>query len=149
MLIFLDVCCHALAEQISGDVEITNACVAARSLTAWFDLLERSPRFLNQQQRVGLHAFGIKFVQVLERLAIVALLSNTSRWRLQPKLHAFVHIAEDHLWYGYNYRYVHCYLDEDYIGLTKRLALKVHRGGLMELRILCRWLLRLGSWIPS
>ena len=48
--------------------------------------------------------------------------------------------------YGYNARYVHCFLDEDHIGLTKRLAQKVHRGGLMELRILLRWLLRLGSW---
>ena len=149
MLVFLDRCCHTLAEQVPQDAEIINCCVAARALSAWFDLLERSPRFLDQTQKTGLHSLGMKFVNRLDRLAIIALVSGKSRWKLQPKIHAFIHINEDHLWFGYNARFVHCYLDEDHIGLTKRLALKVHRGGLMELRILCRWLLRLGSWIPS
>ena len=149
MLIFLDTCIHDLARQAPQDPEVVNACVASRALCGWFDLLERSPRFLNDQQRIGLYNFGVKFVATLERLALLALVSGKSRWKLQPKIHSLVHISEDHLSYGYNYRFVHCFVDEDHIGLTKRLACKVHRGGLMELRILCRWLLRLGSWIPS
>lgn len=149
LLVFLDTCLHTLAESemVQGNAEVCNSCVASRALRSWFDLLEKSPRYLNGSQRVELHALAIKFVSVLERLAIIALLTHHQRWRLQPKLHAFIHIAEDHLNYGYNARYVHCFLDEDHIGLTKRLALKVHRGGLMELRILLRWLLRLGSWM--
>ena len=149
MLIFIDRCVHTLRGQVEENPELTNCCVAARSLTAWYDLLERSKRFLNMEQRVGLYNFGRKFVATVERLAVLALLGGHNRWRLQPKLHCMVHIAEDHLRYGYNARYFHCFVDEDHIGLTKRLALKVHRGGLMELRILCRWLLRLGSWIPD
>ena len=149
MLIFLDRCIHTLADQVSDNPEITNCCIATRALSAWFDLLERSPRFLNDTQRVELHALGMKFVKALERLAIIALLADKSRWRLQPKIHSFIHVNEDHLWFAYNARFVHCFLDEDHIGLTKRLALKVHRGDLMELRIVCRWLLRLGSWMPS
>ena len=151
MLIFLDRCIHDLRgqNQNGDDPEIANACVAARALCGWFDLLERSPRYLSQIQRIGLYNFGVKFVDTLNRLAVLALLSNTSRWKIQPKLHVFLHVAEDHLTTGYNARYHHCFLDEDHIGLTKRLAQKVHRGGLMELRILCRWLLRLGSWVPS
>ena len=149
-LIFLDRCVHTLADSsTSRDPEIVHACIAARSLSAWFDRLERSPRFLNQSQRVELHALGIKFVKTLERLAILGLVSNVNRWRLQPKVHALVHISEDHLAYGYNARCHHCYLDEDHIGLTKRLALKCHRGGLLELRILLRWLLRLSTWEPK
>lgn len=131
------------------DAEIINTCIAARCLTAWYDLVERSGRFLTNSQRVELHGLGMRLVLTLERLALLALVSGHSRWRLQRKVHAFIHINEDHLWFGYNCRFVHCYLDEDNIGLTKRLAQKVLRGGLMELRILCRWLLRLGSWMPG
>ena len=151
LLIFLDRCVHDLADRpsSSSNPELAVAAVAARSLAAWFDLLERSPRFLNAEQRVGLHAFACKYVQSLERLAVISLLTHTSRWKLQPKIHAFIHIAEDHLAFGYNYRFCHTYIDEDHIGLTKRLALKVHRGDLMELRVVCRWLLRLGSWLPG
>ncbi len=151
LLVFLDTCLHSLAESelAQGNAEIWNSCVASRALRSWFALLEQSPRYLNHSQRVELHALALKFVSVLERLAVIALMSNRMRWRLQPKVHPFIHIAEDHLRYGYNARYVHCFLDEDHIGLTKRLAQKVHRGGLMELRILLRWLLRLGSWTGS
>lgn len=149
LLIFLDRCCHALAERVRDDPELSNCCVAVRSLTMWFDIMERSGRYLDANQRFHLHSVGIKFVRVLERLAVLALLDGQARWRLQPKLHTFIHICEDSLWYGYNPRFYHCYIDEDHIGLTKRLALKVHRGNLMELRMLCRWLLRLGSWLPS
>lgn len=151
MLIFLDRCIHDLADRpsSSSDPEIAVASVATRSLSSWFDLLERSPRYLTQDQRVGLHGLAVKFVRFLERLAVLALLNQTSRWRLQPKVHPFLHIAEDHLTFGYNYRFCHTYLDEDNIGLIKRLAQKVHRGDLMELRVVCRWLLRLGSWFPG
>lgn len=148
LLIFLDVCLHALVDSgnFQGNAEVYNACTASRALKSWYDLLERSPRFLDNTQRVELHGLAMKSVRVLERLAYIAMLNNRMRWRLQPKVHPFIHIAEDHLWFGVNARFVHCYIDEDSIGLMKRLALRVHRGSLMELRMLCRFLLRLGSW---
>jgi len=150
LLIFLDRCIHALAATAAPCPEVYNACVAARCMTAWFDRLERSPRFLDQNAKAELYSFGTKYVQTVERLAIISLMNGTSRWRLQPKLHAYQHINEDyHLKFGYNARFVHCYIDEDFVGLTKRLAVRVHRGELMEWRILCRWLLRLSSWIPG
>ena len=151
LLIFLDVCLHTLVDSgnVQGNAEVYNACTASRALKSWYDLLERSPRFLNDGQRVELHDLAMKFVRVLERLAVIALLNQRMRWRLQPKVHSFIHIAEDHLWFGVNARSVHCYIDEDSIGLMKRLALRVHRGSLMELRMLCRYLLRLGSWTGS
>lgn len=147
LLIFVDSCLHSL-EDLTRTAEIVNACVAARALRSWFDLVERSPRFLDRDAQVELHGLAMKFVFVLERLAVVALRANKSRWRLQPKLHAFIHIAEDHLRHGINCRFYHCFCDEDHIGLSKRLCQKVHRGDLMELRVLCRWLLRLATWDP-
>jgi hypothetical protein len=131
MVMFLDACVHTLADSIDGPAnpEILNACLASRTLCMWFDRLERSPRFLTNSQRVELHALGLKYVGIVERLAIIGLLTHVSRWRLQPKLHSFVHIAEDHLKFGVSGRSFHCFCDEDHVGLIKRLALKCHRNG--------------------
>ena len=148
MVIFLDRCIHTLAAGTT-DAEISNACVAARSITGWFDALERAKRFLTDEEKVTLHKLGLKFVSTLDRLAIIALRSGSNRWKLQPKIHTLIHVCEDHLWYGYNARFLHCYVDEDFMGLTKRLALKCHRGELLEFRVMCRFLLRLASWIPG
>lgn len=149
MLIFLDRCVHVLAGERGGDAEIYNACVAARALSSCFDLLERSPRFLNTQQSVELHNLGTKFVNTLEMLAILALRNQVNRWKLQPKIHPFIHINEDHLQHAYCARFHHCFIDEDFVGLIKRLSQKCHRGDLLEFRIMCRYLLRLGSWNPG
>ncbi|CAK9092323.1 Uncharacterized protein SCF082_LOCUS43581 [Durusdinium trenchii] len=149
MLIFLDRCCHTCLEDHPRDVELVNACVGIRALCGWFDMLERAGRYLDLNQRAGLYMVGRKFVATVERLALIALLQGHQRWKLQPKLHCFVHVNEEHAWWGFNQRFNHCYVDEDHIGLTKKLAQCVHRGPLMEFRILCRWLLRLGSWSPS
>jgi hypothetical protein len=91
----------------------------------------------------------MKVVRTIERLAIIGLCKGINRWRLQPKLHCLVHISEDHRIFLVNARTYHCFIDEDFVGLVKRLALKCHRGDLLELRILLRWLLRIGSWIPG
>lgn len=45
--------------------------------------------------------------------------------------------------------FFHCFRDEDFVGLCKRLAVRVHKGPLFEYRIMARWLLRLSSWDPS
>ena len=149
MVIFLDRCIHSLASQKHGDAEIYNACVATRALTAWFDSLERAKRYLTDQEKVTLYTLGSKFVSTLEKLAILALRANVNRWRLQPKIHPMCHLNEDHLWFAYNCRYHHSYVDEDFMGLAKQLAQKCHRGDLLEFRIMCRFLLRLASWIPG
>jgi hypothetical protein len=44
-----------------------------------------------------------------------------------------------------NCRFWHTYQDEDCVGSVKQIARKVHRR-LLELRLLGRWLLRLGSY---
>ena len=44
-----------------------------------------------------------------------------------------------------NRRFWHTYQDEDCVGSVKQIARKVHRR-LLELRLLGRWLLRLGSY---
>jgi hypothetical protein len=48
----------------------------------------------------------------------------------------------------YNYRYGHTFKDEDNVGVCKKLAERVAKGDLMEYRIMTRFLLRVGSWVP-
>lgn len=155
MLVFLDRCMHLLAansdgaHSISSDPEVINAALAARCLSMWFDRLERAPRFMSPTQGKELHDLGVKYVRLIERLSVIGLCKNVNRWRLRPKLHAFLHISEDHLRYRVCARTFHCYVDEDFVGLVKRLSLKCHRGDLLELRIILRWLLRIQTWVPA
>ncbi|CAL1129990.1 unnamed protein product [Cladocopium goreaui] len=82
------------------------------------------------------------------QLAILSVLRSVARWRLLPKVHPFRHMNEDMRNRLYNYRYCHTFKDEDNVGVCKKLAERVAKGDLMEYRIMTRFLLRVGSWVP-
>lgn len=152
--IFLEVCLESQIQSLRRnnllvDVELLNASVALKALCAWFDILERSPRFMNQADADSTFGFGMKFVKTYERLAILSVMRNSRRWKFIPKLHIYVHLLEDVKHTRANCRFFHCFRDEDFMGLCKRLALRVHKGPLFEYRILTRYLLRLDSWQPG
>ena len=154
LLIFIDLCLSAKLKAVkdSGEqcsVELLNACVAARSMAGWFDKVERGGRYLAAAEAEAIYKDGMSYVKAYERLAHASNLSGGSRWRYQPKLHAFVHLCEDMAATRANCRFFHCYRDEDNVGLCKRLCQRVHKGGLCEFRVLTRFLLRLGSWHPG
>lgn len=151
MIIFLDICLRAYlksARDAGSDpgVEVTNAALAARSMCAWFDAVERGGRYLSQSEAASIFKFGMTFLKSYSRLGIQSVLSGSRRWKYLPKLHVFLHLCEDMLQSKQNCRHHHCFRDEDHIGLLKRLACRVHKGPLFEFRILTRWLLRLQSW---
>ena len=54
-----------------------------------------------------------------QKLALLAIRQGISRWKIIPKLHCVVHLAEDALAFKYNFKYHHCFKDEDNIGLLK------------------------------
>ena len=57
-------------------------------------------------------------------LAAEAVTQNIKNWKLVPKFHALVHIAND---YNNTYpRRTQCYLDEDMVGKMKRIFVKCH-----------------------
>ena len=67
---------------------------------------------------------------------------GSSRWKAVPKFHSFRRISEDQISTLLNARYFHSFADEDFIGVFKRLVLKVPKE-LLEFRCLTRSLLRL------
>ena len=154
MAVFLEVCLESQTQSLRRsnvlvDVELLNASVALKALCAWFDILERSPRFMNQADADSTFDFGMKFVKTYERLAILSVMRGSRKWKFIPKLHVYVHLLEDVKCTRANSRFFHCFRDEDFMGLCKRLAIRAHKGPLFEYRILTRYLLRLDSWQPG
>ncbi len=100
MAVFLETCleshiCTLQRNNLPVDVEVLNASVAIKALCAWFDILERSPRFLSQNDADATFNFGNKFLRTYERLGIIAVIRGSKRWKFIPKLHVFMHLIED------------------------------------------------------
>ena len=154
MAVFLETCleshiCTLQRNNLPVDVEVLNASVAIKALCAWFDILERSPRFLSQNDADATFNFGNKFLRTYERLGIIAVIRGSKRWKFIPKLHVFMHLIEDVKSTTENSRFFHCFRDEDFMGVCKKLAIRVAKGPLFEYRVLTRYLLRLDSWQPG
>ena len=152
--IFIDRCLEAKIRnvRVAGEqpsVELLNASLATKGLCKWFDLVERSPRYLQQSVADEMFDAGQVFLKTYLRLALHSLIEKSQRWKFLPKLHSFMHLCEDVKSSLHNCRFFHCFRDEDFVGLCKRLAVRVHKGPLFEYRIMTRWLLRLSSWDPS
>lgn len=154
ILIFINRC---LQTKISDEknqghqcsVELLNAALAVQCLCRWFDLTERSGRYLEPTVAEEIYESGVKFLSTYLRLATDAVLDKKTRWKVIPKHHVFRHILEDTRCSLMNSRFYHCFRDEDFVGLCKRLAVRCHKGGLFEFRILMRYLLRLSTWQPG
>ena len=151
LLVWLDVCLPAMMTRAGAEasVELRNAALAARALTAFYDRIERSPRYLSEEQAQSIWKYGYAFLAAYQRLAKATFLDGERRWRYIPKLHAMMHLIEDMRDRKVNCRMFHCMRDEDHVGLMKRLCQAVHKGALCEYRILTRFLLRLASWQPG
>lgn len=153
-VIFMDICLSAHIDKIkqSGQhpsTEVLNASVAIRSLCSWFDKVERCGRYLDPHDADEIMKVGMAFLMAYQRLAWMSVIEKIGRWKYLPKLHVFCHLCEDMWLSHYNCRFFHCYRDEDLMGLYKRLAVRCHKGPLLEFRVLTRWLLRLARWDPK
>ena len=148
--VFLPFLCLCLSILYSSckDLEVGLAYVACQRLSAWFDLLERCDRYLEQWQAAELHEHARVFVTFYLRLAKMCVGAKVLRYQVTPKLHVYLrHLAQDPTSNLYNVRFHHCYVDEDLMGTMKSLAKRAHRS-LLEYRVLTRWQLRLKVWEP-
>ena len=116
--------------------------VMCQLLEKFFSLSEQAPRFLSEAQAQEMNDAVLAFLRTYETLAKYGLQCGRRRFKIVPKFHVFKHIGEDVLRTRYNYRYYHCFLDEDYIGAWKTLATRTSKE-LMEFRLITRYLLRL------
>ena len=146
MLVFLTRCLQLLYHDYSADFELGLAWACCQRLCAFFDLLERRPRYLSEEDALQLNAHGQRYTQLYFRLAKLAISQNVLRWKLVPKNHIFsFHLCAEMARNQINIRFMHCYVDEDTMGTIKALARRVHRR-LLEVRVLCRWQIRLKVW---
>ena len=147
-VVFLTTCLEALAAR-NPDLEIRLALTACKAMCMLFDRMERAPRYLNARQAAEIYKAGLMFMAAYDKLARLNSVRRVQRFKLLPKLHVLFHLVQDMYHTQYNARAYHCFKDEDNVGLLKRLAVRVHKGPLMEYRILTRWLLRLQAWTPG
>ncbi len=110
----------------------------ARCLTAMAKLDEtytRQPRFLTaaQAQQAATHCS-----EAMQALAELTRLLPAGPFRLTPKCHALLHLTWDSALQ--NPRQMHCYQDEDFIGLMKRTYTARH-GATAPLRTVQRYCL--------
>ena len=148
--VFLPFLCLCLSTLYAGnsDLEVGLAYVCCQRLSAWFDLLERCPRYLEAWQATKLRDHARKFVFFYLKLAKLALHKGVLRYAVTPKFHVYMcHLVQDATGSLYNPRFFHCYIDEDLMGTMKSLAKRAHRN-LLEYRVLTRWQLRLKVWDP-
>ena len=149
MLPFLARCLGIAFKSCQTDCELGLAYACCQRLSAFFDLLERSPRYLTPAQAELLETHGLRYSELYMRLAKISVSQGKLRWKLIPKHHVFVeHLVKGMRQSEANIRYTHCFIDEDFIGTIKALCRRVHPR-LLEMRVLGRWLLRLKVWKPA
>ena len=82
-------------------------------------------RLPDEASRANCLHYYMLFRCALNKLALKAEASKQLRYHLRPKLHHLEHLILDVCVRSRNYRYISCYLGEDMIRLTKRMALKL------------------------
>ncbi len=104
-----------------------------RELAALDELYKGKPRFLSRPDEAQAQAHC---TAALESLARLCSLQPAGPWKITPKAHALWHIAH-HSAMG-NPRVAHCYQDEDFVGVVKRIYRSCH-GRSAPLRVLQRY----------
>ena len=122
--------------------ELRLASAATTAMASFMDQMERAGRYLEPSEARAMDDACHTFLSLYEILILVSLRRGSPRWKAVPKHHSFRHISEDQMSTLLNARYFHSFSDEDFIGVFKRLVLKVPKE-LLEFRCLTRSLLRL------
>ena len=92
-----------------------------QELAALDGIYKRKPRFLtlDEESQAATHC-----IQALRALQALVEMHPAGPWKLIPKVHALHHIALDSAMH--NPRLAHCYQDEDFIRLVKRMYVRCH-----------------------
>ena len=111
-----------------------------------FDRSERSARLLTRQEAEAISDSILKFLQLYEQIIKLSVARSCPCYKVIPKMHVPLHIAEDVVETRLNYRHHHCFIDEDAIGQLKDLTVKLPKVDLGYC-LLSRW--RSGSALRS
>ena len=146
------------AQGLEEDAELSYAVMAAKALCSWFALVERTGRYLTPEQASDQETAGLVFLRCYAFLALFAASHGIRRWHVITKLHVSVQIYESFYFVNsvycfcvlvlltksftkgfrhilqnarltlYNSRFLHTYVDEDFVGVWIRLSRHVARS---------------------
>ena len=143
---FLTACCQALLDQLgeNNDPEMVLLLAVCHGFASWHLRIEALPRYLTREQALELQSMMDETLRVYRLLAARHAGTGSLRFPMRPKLHGLQEICHFMLLTLVNCRFNHTFRDEDAMGFTKRVCKRVHKG-LMEVRTLCRLLMRYRS----
>ncbi|CAE7576742.1 unnamed protein product, partial [Symbiodinium sp. KB8] len=122
--------------------ELQLASSACTALCSFLDVMERSPRQLLPEQAEKMHSAVVLFVKLYQILVLHSHRRGTApRWKVVPKFHSLLHVAEDQRKELINGRCYNTFLDEDYVGVFKLLCVQAPKN-MLEFRCLTRYYLR-------
>ena len=129
-----------LAEEHSdGTTEGNEMKHVCRMLVRFYEILQSESQFLSDTARVEVPKLGRNLAMLYASLATKALAANERLWKLNPKLHMFVHLCEwQALTFG-NPRFYWCHADEDLVGMMAEVAETCHPKT-MAASALFKWL---------
>jgi hypothetical protein len=95
--------------------------------------------FLTEDGRVEIAELGNMLASMYSQLADLAFRMEFKLWKMNPKLHCFIHLCVHQAPYCGNPRYFWCYGDEDLIGQLVDIAKGVHPATL-AVSVLYKWM---------
>ena len=95
-------------------------------LVRFYEIIDSEFQFLSASARLEMPELGQRFVGLYTALATSAKEQGLNMWKLQPKLHLFIHLCEWQCIDHGNPRYYWTYADEDLAGSMAEVAASCH-----------------------
>ncbi|CAK9078318.1 unnamed protein product [Durusdinium trenchii] len=129
----------------TSDERIGHMSVCMTALARFMHLVEAAPRFLSQRQADEIHHEGMLFARMHVLPNAESARLGKPHFVIRPKLHAFAHLLLQ-VRKRCNFRYHHCFVDEDNMGWLRRTVLRAHganqRGWALRMSKLRLWTLK-------
>ena len=119
-----DACGNQALHPLSRKNGLIAAC--SRAMDRLLEKLEDEGLFTRPSQRSLLSGLGVVVVRSYMQLHVLSLQAGLQRYKLRPKFHMLVHMAEGLLLNSFNWRWDACWMDEDIVGKVSRLSRRVH-----------------------
>ena len=121
---------------VDEDRKILGVC---QLLCSFYSIMDSESQFLSPAAKTELPKLGARLVGLYSSLATEAKRNNLKLWKLQPKLHLFLHLCEWQAISQGNPRYYWTYSDEDLAGKMAEVASTCHPTT-MAISAIFKWL---------
>ena len=123
----------------TGTVEDKQILGVCQMLSEFYNVMQSESQFLSAAAKLDVPKVGYRLVALYTALATDAKRKGLKLWKLQPKLHLFLHLCEWQAITHGNPRYYWTYADEDLMGIMAEIASSCHPRT-MAMSALFKWL---------